>query len=46
MYRVLIYHNDDVVEDEKMEDFEEAVRYGDQRVLELGEGYWVKVKAD
>lgn len=52
MYRVLIYHHDEVVEDEKFKTFEEAVKYADGTVrkksggMVFDESYWFKIKAD
>lgn len=52
MYRVLIYHNDEVVEDEKFKTIEEAVRYADAMIkrksggMVFDESYWFKIKAD
>lgn len=50
MYRILIYHEDEVVEElSKTNAVEEAEEKADKRIAELGQyaqGYWYKIKAD
>ena len=52
MYRVLIYHHDEIVEDKKFKTIEEATKYGEMAVREKSSstifdgGYWFKVKVD
>ena len=50
MYKILIYHKDEVVEElDKTDTVEEAEENGCKRIAELGQygnGYWYKIKAD
>jgi len=50
MYRILIYHEDEVVEElDKTNTVEEAEERGGERIAELGQygnGYFYKIKAD
>lgn len=50
MYRILIYHEDEVVEElNKTDTVEEAEEKGSKRIEELGQyaqGYWYKIKVD
>ena len=49
MYRVLIYHHDEVVDDRKFKTIEAAAKYGETTVEVCGgsdNGYWFKVKVD
>ena len=45
MYRVLIYHNDDVIKDRDIKELSEAVKYGETCVQEYNsDEYWYKIK--
>lgn len=50
MYRILIYHEDEVVEElSKTNTVEEAEEKAGKRIAEFGQyaqGYWYKIKAD
>lgn len=45
-YRLLIYKGDAIVEKYMFDNIEEAARFGEERVAELGKSHWLKIKAD